>query len=175
MARQAHVFERIALGVAAAFSLAIGACYSTGLRFPDQVRSVAVPVFKNESYIRGVEFDLTDRVRELILDRADVALVASESEADAVIRGEVTRVEFPVLVGGNQPRILEGSAVVHVRAELVDRRTGKPIARVQGEDRAEFTTTLGESRASATAELIDTLAWRILLGLAGRATDAEAP
>lgn len=163
----------IKLFAAAIVIFASGGCYTTGVKFPPHIRRIAVPVFHNESFTRGVELDLTDRVRELLIDMSDVQLVASESSADAILRGEVMRVDFPVLVGGNEPRILEGSAVVSVRAELVDRKTNKTLARTSGEDRAEFTTTLGESRALAVKELVDTLAWRILLGLSSRSETVQ--
>ncbi|MFN0205711.1 MAG: LPS assembly lipoprotein LptE [Planctomycetota bacterium] len=158
---------------ASIITIPLGGCYTTGLKFPPHVRKIAVPVFHNDSYTRGVELDLTDRIRELIIDMSDVQLVINESAADAVLRGEITRVDFPVLVGGNEPRILEGSAVVSVSAVLVDSKTNKTIARTSGEDRAEFTTTLGESRKSAVKELVDTLAWRIVLGLSARSETPE--
>lgn len=149
-------------------------CYTTGLRFPNQVRRVAVPVFDNQTFVRGVELDMTDRIRALLLERSDVELVKNESQADASIRGRILRVDFPVLVGGNKQRVLEGSTVIQVAAELVDVKSGRVLARVRGDDRAEFTTTLSENRSTATAELVDELAWRVLLGLSAR-SEEEAP
>ncbi|MBI3820530.1 MAG: hypothetical protein HY286_17705 [Planctomycetes bacterium] len=165
---------------AAAFFIIIGAallpsCYSAGLRFPGHIRKLAVPVFDNQTFVRGLEFDLTDRVRQLLLERSDIQLVASERDADAVVHARITRVNFPVLVARNRERILEGSSVIAVGAELVETKNQRVLARVRGEDRAEYTTTLGETRESANADLIDALAWRILLGLAARSEEGEAP
>lgn len=153
-----------------AAALPAAGCYTTGLRFPAHVRRIAVPIFGNETYVRGVELELTERVRQILLERADVSIAPSAEGADATIRGRVLSVGYPVLVAGNQPRILEGSAEMAVEAQLLDRR-GKELSAVRGRDRAEFTVPLGESRSTATAELIDELAWKIVLGLAERAAD----
>jgi lipopolysaccharide assembly LptE-like protein len=158
-----------------AFPLVLAGCYSTGLRFPAHVRRIAVPIFGNETHVRGIEMDLTERVRQILLDRAEVGLAASEEQADASIRGRILRVNFPVLVGGNQPRILEGSAEASVVADLVDRASGRTLATVRGTDRAEFTVPLGERRESALRELIDELAWKVVLGLAQASVDRETP
>lgn len=157
----------------AAAAVALPSCYTTGLRFPAQVRTVAIPVFDNQTFVRGIELDMTDRIRQLLLERSDVRLTRTTEAADATLKGTIVRVDFPVLVGGNKPRILEGSTVIQVSAELVDNKTGKVLARTRGDDRAEFTTTLGEDRTTAIAELVDTLAWRILLGLSARAGEDE--
>lgn len=163
--------RKLIQGILILAALAAPACYSTGLQFRDGVRSVAIPVFHNETYVRGVELDMTDRIRLLLLDRSDVRLVDDPARADATIRGRITRVHFPVLVGGNQPRILEGAATMAVSAELVETRTGRVLASVQGDDRAEFTTPLSEDRRTALADLVDLLAWRVLLGLSARASE----
>lgn len=148
--------------------LALGGCYTTGLRFPTSCRRIAVPVFGNETYQRGYEFALTDQVRQLLLEQSDVQLVGNTELADAVIRGRILTVSFPVLVGGSRQGILEGSTAVSVEAELVDRRSGSVLARVGGTDIAEFTAALGQSRDTAAAEVLNELAWKILLGLSER-------
>jgi hypothetical protein len=147
-------------------------CYSTGLKFAADVRRVAVPVFGNDSYERGIEFAMTDRVRDILLTHSEVALVTDESTADVSIRGKILRVEYPTLVGQQRERILEGSASIAVSADLVDPRTGRVLAHVAGSDVAEFTTTLGETRATAVAEAIEELSWKVLLGLSQKSRDA---
>ncbi len=140
-------------------------CYTAGLRFPSHVRRISVPVFGNETFVRGIEFELTERIRRILLERSTVGLAASDEGADASIRGRIVRVDFPVLVGGGEPRILEGSARALVEASLVDPRSGAVLATVRGEERMEFTTSLGESRESALAELMAELAWKVAQGL----------
>lgn len=171
---RSRIVRRAALlAAASALSLASG-CYTTGLRFPPHVHRVAVPIFGNETYVRGVELDLTERVRQILLEQADITIAPTEQQADASIRGRVLRMDFPVLVANKEPRILEGSSEMEVEAELVEPRTGRVLARVRGRDRAEYTVPLGETRESATAELIDQLAWKIVLGLAERADDPKS-
>jgi Lipopolysaccharide-assembly len=156
--------------VALAAVLAASSCYSTRLRFPSHVRRIAVPIFGNETHVKGLEFDLTERIRQILVDEADVGLALDASQADAVIRGRILRVIFPVLVGGDEPRILEGSAQMGVTAELVDRQS-RVLASVRGEDRAEYTVPFGENRETALADVIDELAWKIVLGLSQRSLD----
>lgn len=171
MSRRVRVAAELAL---AAALLPSAGCYTTGLRFPPHVHRVAVPIFGNETYVRGVELDLTERVRQILLEQADVSIAPTEAQADASIRGRVLRVDFPVLVANKEPRILEGSSEMEVEAELVDPRSGRVLARVRGRDRIEYTVPLNETRESSTADLIDQLAWKIVLGLAERADDPKS-
>lgn len=167
--------SKFALLALAAAVAPVSGCYTTGLRFSEGVRRVAVPVFGNESYVRGIELTMTERVRRVLIDRSEVELVRDAEQADTEIRGRVLRCNFPVLVGGTQPRILEGSAWIAVEAQLVETRTGKVLARVRGEDRAEFSTPLGESRVSALDELTEELAWKIVQGLSQRSRFTRDP
>jgi hypothetical protein len=158
------------VGIAACGAALAGlqSCYTTGLRFPPSVRNITVQVFGNESYERGIEFQMTEQIREHILEESDVRLVGSSEAADAFIRGKILRVDYPVLVGREQSGILEGSSTIAVEAELVDTRTGRVLARVGGSDLAEFTASLNENRATAVANTIEELAWKVLLGLSER-------
>lgn len=151
----------------------LAGCYSTGLRFPPHVHSIAIPVFRNETNIRGLEFLMTDTVRRLFLETSDVRLVTSERDADAVIVGRVVNVTYPVLVGASRERILEGSATVTVSAELVETSTGRVLARVSGTDLAEFSTALGETRKTAEEEVMAELSRKLLLGLSQRSRDTQ--
>jgi hypothetical protein len=159
---------RLALAMA---PLALASCYTTGLRFPESVRKVNVQVFGNDSYVRGLEFQMTDEIRQILIDESEVRLVTSSENADAVIRGKILRVDYPVLVGREQSGILEGSASIAVEAELVDARTGRVLAKVGGTDVAEFTAALGENRQTAQTNAIEELSWKVILGLSQRSCE----
>jgi hypothetical protein len=149
------------------------ACYSTGLRFPSSVRTIAVPVFGNDTNVRELEYAITEAVRTQILETSEVRLVSTEREADAVIRGKVVKATFPVLVGADREKILEGSAAVTVSADLIDTRSGAVLARVSGSDFAEFSTDLDETRKTATEEVLLEISRKIVLGLSQRSRDAR--
>ena len=144
-----------------------------GAALSPSVRNITVQVFGNESYERGIEFQMTEQIREHILEESDVRLVGSSEAADAFIRGKILRVDYPVLVGREQSGILEGSSTIAVEAELVDTRTGRVLARVGGSDLAEFTASLNENRATAVANTIEELAWKVLLGLSERSEGGD--
>lgn len=70
--------------------------WSSASTFPDAVRSVAVPIFENDTLVREVEFDLTDAlVREI--RAATPYTVLSTARADTVLTGRIRRVEIDSL------------------------------------------------------------------------------
>ncbi|HET6202258.1 MAG TPA: LPS assembly lipoprotein LptE [Planctomycetota bacterium] len=153
--------------------LLLGGCgYTAGVRMPGDVRSVAVPIFANETFRRGLEYDLTAAVARALLDRTALR-VASVSEADAVLRGRVRQAPTPVLVEGGPDRLLESAALLTVEVELLEARTGRSLARMTLTDRSEAAFVRGETRAGAFRESIETLAERIVLGLAERGRVGE--
>ncbi len=151
-------------------------CYTPGLRFGASGKRIAVPVFGNNTYVRGIEMEITESIRRILLERGDVQLVGTREEAEVVIEGTVLRCNFPVLVGGRDPRILEGSSWMTVEARLINPKSNGPaLASVRGDDRAEFTTPLGETRTTSLRELTTELAWKIVNGLSQQATLDATP
>ena len=157
----------------AGIALVLAACgYTAGVRMPGDVRSGAVPIFGNETFRRGLEYDLTAAVARAFLDRTGLR-VAPVSEAEAVVRGRILRATTPVLVEGGPDRLLEAAALLAVEIELVETRSGRTLARMTVTDRAETASVRGETRAGAFRESIDTIAERIVLGLAERGRVGE--
>jgi len=152
---------------------ALAACgYTAGVRLPEGVRRVAVPIFGNETFRRGLEFDLTAAVARAVLDRTDVE-VTTVPQAQALLRGRIVSATTPTLVEGNPDELLEASVLLTVEAELVEARSGRPLARLRLTDRAEIASVRGETRTDAFRESIDTIAERIVLGLAERGRVGE--
>lgn len=58
-----------------------------------EVRSVAVPTFKNESGVAGVEAPLTQAIRDAIASKTIVKLM-TEQKADSAIQGTITEVKL---------------------------------------------------------------------------------
>ena len=58
----------VLLGMTAVLSMAVSGCggYSNESLFPDQIRSVYVEMFENETFRRGIEYDLTDALAKRI-------------------------------------------------------------------------------------------------------------
>lgn len=88
--------RRTALAAALALAgvVAAGGCgYSLVGRtnnLPSSVRSVSVPVFRNLTDRAGVEQWLSEAVARELAGRGGLAVAARESDADAVLDGEVT-------------------------------------------------------------------------------------
>jgi hypothetical protein len=69
----------------------MGCGYSFGVRLPEQVRHLEVPVFGNMTLFRGIEFELTETLMEELKSRTPVELVSSGG--DAVLTGAVVEYE----------------------------------------------------------------------------------
>jgi hypothetical protein len=70
--------------------------YSTASVFPSNIRTVAVPILENETFIRGVEFELTDALIREIEARTPYKVTA-QHRADTIFLGRVKKVELDQL------------------------------------------------------------------------------
>lgn len=101
--------------------------YSALSVFPDGITSVSVPIFKNETFVRGVEFDLTDALIKEIESRSPYKVMA-EARADTVLIGEIRNIELDQLSKSPLTGLSEEVIVsVTIDFEWKDLRTGRPI------------------------------------------------
>jgi len=70
--------------------------YSTASVFPSDIRTVAVPILENDTFIRGVEFELTDALIKEIEARTPYKVTA-QPQADTIFLGRVKKVELDQL------------------------------------------------------------------------------
>jgi hypothetical protein len=63
--------------------------YTTKPPFDTSIKTVYVPIFGNESYLRGIEFELTKNVIREIESRSPYKVVSSCAEADTILEGRV--------------------------------------------------------------------------------------
>ena len=92
-----------------------GCGYAHTDRFPTDVRTVAVPLFENQSFYQGVEFDLTEAlIKEIELNTP--YKVTGADRADTIIDGVIVSVEQHRLsrqsIGG-APQELEMQIVIN--------------------------------------------------------------
>lgn len=141
-----------------------------GNSYLEEVRSVSVPVFENDTFRRNVEYQLTEAVQKEIQNRTPYRLVQGP-EADTILRGRI--VEFRKDVLGetkfDDPRELQLSLMVQVTWE--DRRTGRVLAEqevpinptlIPLASQGEFAPEVGQSMATGTQDSVDRLARRIV-------------
>ena len=113
------------------FMLAAGGCgYSTPSLIREDIRSVYVPVFDNESFRRGQEKALTAAVIEEIRRNTSLDLAPRES-ADTVLTGSITQIdEYPVTKTIDD-QIVNKRIMLSVKIDWTDRLTGRSIVEPQ--------------------------------------------
>lgn len=104
-----------------------GCGYSTTELFPEQYSSVAVPIFDNRTFYRGVEYDLTEAVIKEIQQRTPYRIVASTS-ADTLLTATVVGLDKTQLSrtpAGGLPQEVEVTLTVDF--EWKDQQTGDTL------------------------------------------------
>lgn len=159
-----------ALAVVGMVALA-GCGYTVGRSFDVPVQTVAVPTFGNESFRRGLEFQLTEQVQREIQNRTTFRVVRDDLAADTRLVGQIVRADKRSLTQSpfGDPRQLEFQMAVQV--EWQDVRTGRNIAEYQIPVPAgaialltaqDFAPETGQSRATAEREAVANMARQIV-------------
>ncbi|MBE7443947.1 MAG: LptE family protein [Planctomycetia bacterium] len=126
--------------------------YSSKSLLRSNVRSIYVPIFDNNTFRRGYEFDLTKAVRDQILLRTRLNIV-DKDEADSVLFGKITSVNENVLIENTRDNIVESRVSVGIEIRWVDRRTGRTIVERKNIKRqAEFIVSRNETLTSSSKE-----------------------
>ncbi len=128
---------RLTSGFLASLSLlALGGCLYgfAGGGLPPNIKTVAVLPFDNQTPEPTLTQEISVAVREAVEGRLGLRQ-ASERQADAVVRGTITRYEpdLPVAYtgdegeGGGQVRVTRRLVQINVSVEIVDQAAGKPL------------------------------------------------
>ena len=104
-----------------------GCGYVVGQSFSRDIKTVAVPIFENDTNRRGIEFQLTGAVQSEITKRTPYRL-AKGLQADTRLTGRIVGFRKDVLgeTRNDDPRELQLSLMVKVTWE--DLRTGQLLA-----------------------------------------------
>jgi Lipopolysaccharide-assembly len=70
--------------------------YAAASAFPEQIHTIAVPIFENDTLVRDIEFDLTDALVKEIEARTPYKVTRS-AVADSILLGHVRKVELDQL------------------------------------------------------------------------------
>lgn len=129
-----------------------GCGYSSKSLLRSNVRSIYIPIFDNNTFRRGYEFDLTKAVRDQILLRTSLNIV-DKDEADSILFGKITSVDENVLIEDTKDNIVESRVSVGVEIRWVDKRTGRAIVERRNIKRpAEFIVRRNETLSSSSDE-----------------------
>ncbi|QDU63183.1 hypothetical protein Pan216_40580 [Planctomycetes bacterium Pan216] len=117
----------VSLLLAGTFLVCSGCGYTTRGLYPQNVRTVAVPIFTSDGLRRDLEFPLTERVMQSIESQTPFKVVDS-GDADTLLRGRITSF-FKSPYGEDafdNPR--GGVMNVTVQVTWIDNTTGNVIA-----------------------------------------------
>ncbi len=110
------------------FAALLLSCFSCGYSFrsarPDGVRTVAVPLFENKTYSKGLEAQLTEAIIKEI-QRSTAWVVTSREKADTVLTGSITNASLQTLsIGRVTGLVLEQGVQISVDFDWRERRSG---------------------------------------------------
>jgi Lipopolysaccharide-assembly len=126
---------RLISGFLASLSaLLLGGCYGfAGGGLPSNIKTVAVLPFDNQTPEPTLTQEINAAVRDAVEGRLGLRQ-ASERQADAVVRGTITRYEpdLPVAYtgddqGGGEVTVTRRLVQVSVSVEIMDQHTNKPL------------------------------------------------
>ncbi len=114
-------------------TLALGGCLYgfAGGGLPPSIKTVAVLPFDNQTPEPTLTQEISRAVREAVERRLGLRQSA-EAQADAVVRGSITRYEpdLPVAYEGGEDRevnVTRRQVQISVNVEILDQKQGKPI------------------------------------------------
>jgi hypothetical protein len=121
--RRSGAYSLVLLGLTACIPYGF-----TGGGLPSHVRTVAIVPFENQTATPEIQRELTEALRLRLLDRLGLR-DASETKANAIVRGTIQRYETDIPIGFSAANKAATSALrmLHlvVDIEMVDQVTGK--------------------------------------------------
>lgn len=144
------------------FALISGCGYTTKSLISRKINSIYIPIFENDTFRRGLEFDLTTAVKDEIMSKTKLR-IAKKDNADTILTGKIMKVTEGMLSTNVADNIVESRVTISVDIKLVDRRTGRTLIEEKGLVRsAEFVVNRGENIKTATQESLAGLAETIV-------------
>ena len=103
--------------------------YTTKPQYPDHIRTIYVPIFKNLTMWRGLEFDLTRAVIREIEAKTPYKVVSSPSCADSQLSGTIVSLNKNVINRNQLNEIREAETTLAVEIVWKDLRSGEILSR----------------------------------------------
>jgi hypothetical protein len=131
--------------------------------YRQNVRTVAVPIFKNTDFQRGVEFSLSKALVNQIEANTPYKVVPRE-KADTILEGEIVSIRVDTLSSDRRSAIPQEQLLdLMVNFTWKDLRTGQILVQRYGmEQTGSYYSTLGEGRFVATQTASERLALAIV-------------
>ena len=141
--------------VAFVFVLVSGCGYSQKSLISRKINSIYITTFENNTFMRGIEFDIAKAVKDEIMSRTSLRIVQKDS-ADVIMTGEIGG-SAQAALSQSRDNIVESSVSISASMTLLDTRTGRTMGG-GGSGGAAFIVDRGENVQSATEEAIANLA-----------------
>ena len=131
--------RRLAISLLTGCALAVAGCanspnegYAAVSPYPSAYRSVALPIFRNDSLMRGFERNLADALVKQV-EQSTPYKVRSEASADTVLRGSITAIDM-IQLSKDPSTGLANEMMLRMRVnfEWVDLKTGERIVSREG-------------------------------------------
>jgi len=103
--------------------------YTTKPQYPEHIRTIYVPIFKNLTMWRGLEFDLTRAVIREIEAKTPYKVVSSPSCADSQLSGTIVSLNKNVINRNQLNEIREAETTLAVEIVWKDLRSGEILSR----------------------------------------------
>jgi hypothetical protein len=144
-----------------------GCAYTTKNGLAPHLKSVAVPVFNNKTYVqdytRKLEVEVTDGIRKAFVQEGELKLAGRE-DADLICEGDVEKLDREVLRTDRYGDPAEIRIVIRARFSLYDVKEAKYLLKnqlVTNGDRASesgvYNLRRGESEDLARAKAVEDL------------------
>lgn len=131
--------------------------------YREDVKTVAVPIFTNKDYTRGVEFSLTKAVVNQLEAHSPYKVVPRE-RADTILEGEITSVRRDT-VSRDQSTAVPQEQLYVITLDFVwkNLRTGQILVQRRNfEQTAAYYPTLGEGQFVGNQQAVEKLALAIV-------------
>jgi hypothetical protein len=103
--------------------------YTTQPNYDCGIRTVRVPIFKNETMRQGLEFELTKAVVREIEAKTPYKIISGEGHADTELTGTITLMNKNVILRTPLNEIRDGETVMAVAVQWKDLRSGEYLTR----------------------------------------------
>ncbi len=147
------------------FVLISGCGYTSRSLISRNINSVFIPIFGNDTFRSGLEFDLTTALKDEIMSKTKLR-IARKDDADTVLTGKIVKITEGVITSNARDNIIENQVTISVNIALADRRTGRALMSMSGlTNKAEYIVTRGENINTANQECLAGLAEKIIYQL----------
>ena len=145
--------------IAFVFVLVSGCGYSQKSLIDRKINTIYISIFENNTFVRGIEFDIAKAVKDEIMSRTSLRIVQKDS-ADVIMTGKIGG-SAQAALSQSRDNIVESSVSISASVTLLDTRTGRSMGG-GASGRVSFIVDRGANVQSATEEAIANLA-RVLV------------